>query len=240
MVILILVLILGVLLYFMFKIKMEKDELETKFAVLFEEKEELALKNSKYLKEINKMNSDIEELYKVFESNPNIINKTNTIKNEISNKFDSLVHSAFITKLEEELERKRRFPFIKFTVMDISLDFYDEYKSAYGDKVSKLITEINQKIQKHIRKIDILSKGKSEESIFLLLPMTDLRGAVVLAERIQDAVAKIDINIGAISLSISICEIENSAKPNVILGTLEQNKKLAIENGGNDIRVEKI
>ncbi len=114
-------------------------------------------------------------------------------------------HTFLISTLKYELSRTERFAkSMAFLMIDIDLfkQVNDTYGHLIGDEVLKEIVTI---IKAPIRAIDVLGRYGGEE-FGLLLPETNEKGAVVLAEKIRKHVEehKFSVSDGVQYVSISL------------------------------------
>lgn len=198
--------------------------------------------NEKFIEEISYLNELMDKMYQILKNvpslNPEILDKFKRYKEKRPTLH---MYKDFLKRFEEELERKRRYGVFKFSIMEISLDFYDEYLKLYGNKINEANSKLRNLIFKNLRKIDYLSKGKKDDRLYVLLPMTDLNGSTVVGKRIQDLVKKIgDSEKSIITLTISVCEVEEEIDIRNVITKLDLMRKESIESGGNIIKVEKI
>ncbi len=107
--------------------------------------------------------------------------------------------------LDKELERVERYSHIlSFVMMDIDhfKKINDTYGHPRGDEVLRAVADI---FEKKIRKPDIAARYGGEE-FALVLPETDIKGAVVLADRLRHLVEELKIKeeIKIIRVTISV------------------------------------
>jgi diguanylate cyclase (GGDEF)-like protein len=99
---------------------------------------------------------------------------------------------AFHSILEQEIERSRRFNTPLALVM-LDLDHFkqinDEYGHQQGDEVLALVADV---LRDFSRDIDAPARYGGEE-LAVILPQTDAQGAEQLAERIREAVERLEI-----------------------------------------------
>ncbi|MCA1833462.1 MAG: GGDEF domain-containing protein [Actinobacteria bacterium] len=105
--------------------------------------------------------------------------------------------------LAEETKRATRFG-RPFSVLMVDVDRFkrvnDEYGHAVGDRV---LVEIAARIRKAVRSdLDVVARYGGEE-FTVVLPETDPLGAVIVAEKIRDAVAVSPTEDG-IDLTVSV------------------------------------
>ncbi|BDU49552.1 diguanylate cyclase domain-containing protein [Haliovirga abyssi] len=161
---------------------------------------------------------------------------------EINNESNNLeIENAklFYKNLESELYRKGRNSAFIFSVIIVSIDYYEEYKKLYTEKVEEFKNRLETDLNYGRRKIDILSRGKKDDSWILLLPMTDKDGAAVVIDRIKNISKKYSDN-PVISLTIVALEVENCEDVNEIFFNLEERVKKLQNSGGNTSIVDKI
>jgi len=105
--------------------------------------------------------------------------------------------------VEKELYRAVRYD-THFSVIAFELDPFDEDLQHVGmDDMNLLVGEAARAIRKFVRDSD--SPGRTGERTFMaLLPETDVEGAMVLADRIREAVDRdYDLSIGKTHMTMS-------------------------------------
>jgi diguanylate cyclase (GGDEF)-like protein len=99
---------------------------------------------------------------------------------------------AFHTILEGEIERARRFQ-TPLALLMLDLDHFKEVNDRYGhqqgDEVLSMVADI---LRDFSRDIDAPARYGGEE-LAVVLPQTDTDGAAQLAERIREAVARLEV-----------------------------------------------
>ncbi len=126
----------------------------------------------------------------------------------------------FFELAENELNRARRF---RHTVSAIMLDVdhfkqvNDTYGHAVGDQVLRVLAE---RCRESIRDIDILGRYGGEE-FAIILPATDLSGAVSMAERLRQCISDTPIltERGDIAITTSL-GVASSVQPDGDVATL--------------------
>jgi diguanylate cyclase (GGDEF)-like protein len=95
---------------------------------------------------------------------------------------------------------------VAFVDIDHFKKINDNYGHESGDQILRLVADF---IKRQLRKEDTLARWGGEEFL-LLLPHTDLDGALVLAEKIRKTVAEHCFQIGdreyTVTLTIGLCE----------------------------------
>lgn len=153
--------------------------------------------------------------------------------------------NLFKKTMEKEIERRKRKSDLKFSVIMISIDFYDEYMKVYDNiEMETFKNEIIKFMESHLRKIDTVSYGTEEGSVYILLPMTAAEGAVILAARLQKKIESFKLEYKdkkiVATLTISVCETTKSENVEEIIGALYIMKKDGEEKGGNIVKIVKI
>lgn len=123
--------------------------------------------------------------------------------------------------------------------MEVSLDFYDEYKELYGEKTEEFVEKIRDIVMNTIRKVDYFSKGDRSDKMYIMLPVTDISGGIILGNRLQQIAGHISEE-SVVTVTISVCEIEKAMSSEEIMAEIERLRIEAIESGGNTIKVSKI
>ncbi len=98
-------------------------------------------------------------------------------------------HGYFQQRLEIELGRAARFGH-RLSVIMLDIDNFKQYNDRYGhprgDKVLQAVSTI---IRQNLREIDVAARYGGEEFI-LVLPETDVDGALAVAERIRKSMSE--------------------------------------------------
>jgi diguanylate cyclase (GGDEF)-like protein len=93
-------------------------------------------------------------------------------------------HHFFEKTLDEELERARRYK-STFSLLMFDIDHFKNFNDTYGHlQGDKIIREIARQLTRSIRQVDFPARYGGEE-FAVILPAVDVRGAVVVAERIR-------------------------------------------------------
>ena len=161
------------------------------------------------------MNTELSETTVSLESMTKIVAQRTQILEKLSN-TDPLTNVANRRALFErgnaEFLRVQR-SHNKFTIILLDCDLFkainDQYGHAFGDEVLKHICKI---CSEEIRSIDFFARYGGEEFI-ILLPESDVAGAVKTAKRIQKAIKdnppSLNGNEITVTLSLGICSVNN-------------------------------
>jgi diguanylate cyclase (GGDEF)-like protein len=149
-------------------------------------------------------------------------------------------HKEFFKLLRGELDRAKRFN-TDLSLLMIDVDnfkiFNDTYGHLTGDMALKMISK---GITRAVRKIDIVSRYGGEE-FTAILPETDQSGAIVLAERIKNEVASMNMSPVedervTLTVSIGICSCPaGNMTPDQIVSRADDASYLAKKTGKNRI-----
>jgi diguanylate cyclase (GGDEF)-like protein len=152
------------------------------------------------------------------------------------------LHRYLQTRLEEELERAKRYKReIAFLMTDIDhfKKFNDTYGHQIGDEVLKKVASI---IKERTRKSDIAARYGGEE-FAVVLPETSEDGAVQLAEyirkEIEDSVIEVDGRELKVTISIGVSYFNGSSSVEILKEELIKKADTALykskESGRNRV-----
>jgi diguanylate cyclase (GGDEF)-like protein len=112
-------------------------------------------------------------------------------------------HRYFQDHLEREISRVNRYSHLLSLIM-IDIDHFKKFNDTYGhqqgDTVLRSVAEV---LNDSIRKPDIAARYGGEE-FAIILPETDLKGALVLAERIRQFIEELEVKIDNQVLKVTI------------------------------------
>ncbi|MDO6441405.1 GGDEF domain-containing protein [Marinobacter sp. 2_MG-2023] len=128
---------------------------------------------------------------------------------------------AMHTLLEQEHSRAQRYGTTHSLILG-DLDRFKRVNDRYGHDIGDaVLKETARKLNGHMRAQDVLCRWGGEE-VLILLPETDLEGAIHLAEKLRVAIAEEPMHAGehlipqTISLGVTSCrgrnDIENAIK----------------------------
>lgn len=144
----------------------------------------------------------------------------------------------FKKRLEEEMLRAKRtgrtFSLIMFDV-DRFKGINDRYGHGVGDITLK---KISRTVKGRIRRTDVFARWGGEEFL-ILLPETDLRGAITLAEDLRRVINEIEIPAGErVSASFGVTEYRPEDTPQTLKERADKLLYKAKASGGNIIIAE--
>ncbi|MHC4570753.1 MAG: sensor domain-containing diguanylate cyclase [Planctomycetota bacterium] len=149
-------------------------------------------------------------------------------------------YKTFYEILEKELWRYRRYGG-HISVIMVDIDNLKRVNDAYGHRVGdRVIKEISKKIKACIRQIDTAARYGGDE-FAVILPNTSLDDALVVAERMVDAVSSSPITWKkeqiALSISVGLGQYEAEISPEDITSRSDQALYTAKQAGKNTVRI---
>ena len=75
--------------------------------------------------------------------------------------------------------------------------------------------------------------------MYIMLPVTDISGGIILGNRLQQIVGQITEE-SVVTVTVSVCEVEKAENVEAVMAEIERLRIEAIESGGNTIKVSKI
>ena len=105
--------------------------------------------------------------------------------------------------LEQEFNRTKRHP-SDFSLAILDIDFFkkvnDTYGHQYGDYVLKTVSDL---MKSSFRKTDLLYRYGGEELI-MIMPETNIEGAVIPVQRLRRAVEEYDFNYNGVPSKVTV------------------------------------
>lgn len=155
---------------------------------------------------------------------------------------DSLTHIYnrlhFSHFLDAEIDKTKRYGG-KFSIIFFDLDRFKKVNDNYGHLVGdNTLEQVSNLVSKANRNADIFARYGGEEFI-ILTPETDLKGALIHAERLRKDIESYDFQtVGHITSSFGVAEFDvEKDKANDVLSRADKALYMAKECGRN--RVEK-
>jgi len=151
-------------------------------------------------------------------------------------------HHFFEKNLDEELERARRYK-STFSLVMFDIDHFKKFNDIYGHlQGDRIIREIARIMCKAIRQVDFPARYGGEE-FALILPAVDVKGALVVAERIRKRVEAFGFpsaNGGEplhVTISVGVTEFdpESAYAPSEIIREADRALYQSKENGRNRV-----
>jgi two-component system cell cycle response regulator len=153
-------------------------------------------------------------------------------------------HHFFEKTLDEELERARRYK-STFSLVMFDIDHFKKFNDAYGHlQGDRIIRDIAKLLCKSIRQVDFPARYGGEE-FAVILPAVDVKGALVVAERLRkkvetyafpaaDGGAALHVTI---SVGVTEFEAESAYAPTEIIREADRALYQSKERGRNRVTV---
>jgi diguanylate cyclase (GGDEF)-like protein len=111
-------------------------------------------------------------------------------KRSITDSLTGICNRQYILdRLRQEMERSKRYGSV-FSLLMLDIDHFKKVNDTYGHvEGDAALIRFSQAIVRSLRTVDILGRYGGEEFL-AILPETDLKGAVVAAERIRLAMSE--------------------------------------------------
>ena len=112
-------------------------------------------------------------------------------------------YQHFQNIMDDELYRSKRYRF-PLTLMMLDLDYFKKVNDTYGhlagDYVLRVVSEY---LRQAMRQSDVVARYGGEE-FAVLLPETPAEGAFILAERLREKLASVELNYGEHKLHVTM------------------------------------
>ncbi len=124
-----------------------------------------------------------------------------------------ITHAHFKEQLASRFYEARRFN-QPLSLMFIDIDHFKRINDTYGHQTGdEVLRQVCRVIQERVRACDVAARYGGEE-IAVLLPQTDLPGAMILAERMREAISDLSVTdlrgqaIVSVTASLGVSELE--------------------------------
>jgi diguanylate cyclase (GGDEF)-like protein len=149
-------------------------------------------------------------------------------------------HKTFYEILEKELWRSRRYGG-QISLIMVDIDNLKKINDTYGHRAGdKVIREISRKIKECIRQIDTAARYGGDE-FAVILPNTALADAIIVAERMVEAVAHSPAiwkkDHIALSISVGLGQYDADTNPEDITSGSDRALYKAKQAGKNTVRI---
>ncbi len=153
-------------------------------------------------------------------------------------------HHFFEKTLDEELERARRYK-STFSLVMFDIDHFKKFNDAYGHlQGDRIIRDIAKLLGKSIRQVDFAARYGGEE-FAVILPAVDVKGAMVVAERLRRKVEACDFASATggpalhVTISVGVTEFdpESAYAPTEIIREADRALYKSKETGRNRVTV---
>ncbi len=148
-------------------------------------------------------------------------------------------HKAFTDRLADEFRRAQRYDDSLALVM-LDVDFFKAINDTHGHPVGdEVLTRIAQALRKAVRETDFLARYGGEE-FAVLLPRTNLAGALTVSERVHQDVHRLRLGSTqqirvTVSLGVSAYPGRNISSPEALIRTADEALYRSKREGRNKI-----
>ena len=102
-----------------------------------------------------------------------------------------ITHSYFEFLLDKEIERAKRYK-NPFSIVMFDVDHFKSFNDTYGHPVGdRVLKAISKTVKDLLRKVDVVARYGGEE-FSIILPETDISGAMVISEKLRKAVEMLE------------------------------------------------
>ncbi len=149
---------------------------------------------------------------------------------------------AYDKKIEEEMDRFLRYKNI-FSLLIIDADKFKNINDTYGHAIGdRCLQEMIKRTRPLLRKNDMLARYGGEEFV-VIMPETDIKGAMMVAERIRQTIEKIEFlykkETVRVTVSIGVsCIKEGDKSPTDLFDRADMAVYKAKENGRNQVMIQ--
>ena len=148
---------------------------------------------------------------------------------------------ALMEKLEEELDRMRRYE-LSVSVLMIDLDRFKEVNDTRGHLAGdRVLQQLGEMLRQEVRSVDVVARYGGEEFV-ITLPETSLPGAMVFAERIRERIAAHDFADSAeplnatVSIGVAAVSPGDAVDPDGVIALADEALYRAKHGGRNLVR----
>jgi diguanylate cyclase (GGDEF)-like protein len=140
--------------------------------------------------------------------------------------------------LQCELERSERTK-APFAIILVDVDSLRNINESYGNAAGDdLLVAVAATLQDHVRVTDIVGRWSGEEFL-IILPDTDGKGAVTLAEKIRTIVENTDLKIvGKLTASFGVSAYRKDLLPATLISRAHAARNRAREKGQNRVECQ--
>ncbi|MET0026097.1 MAG: GGDEF domain-containing protein [Candidatus Thiodiazotropha sp.] len=155
--------------------------------------------------------------------------------------FDSLTgvknRTAFDSNFRRDMEINRR-NLTDLAIIVLDIDFFKRFNDRYGHAVGDLVlSQVAKTVEQTIRGSDALYRVGGEEFV-VVLNATDLKGAKLLAERIRERVAALNIEglkSAKVTLSLGVSLMSEDDLPQTLFERADQALYQAKRSGRDQV-----
>jgi len=153
-----------------------------------------------------------------------------------------LFNRRYFTEMSESLLDLAKREKTQSAIIMLDIDKFKNVNDTYGHKIGDdVIISLSKLLQKFTRKSDVVSRWGGEEFV-VLLPHTDLDGALVIAQKIRVSVENFSLQVNdnkvlkfTISIGVSAVDTQNDLNIEASIGRADEALYEAKESGRNKV-----
>lgn len=108
-----------------------------------------------------------------------------------------------LDSLKDEVERYRRYS-RPFCIAMLDIDYFKQVNDQHGHELGDtVLVEISRVLEAEIRDLDLCGRWGGEEFL-IILPETELDKALVVLDRVRNAVSDLNVRVGEEALSVTV------------------------------------
>jgi diguanylate cyclase (GGDEF)-like protein len=184
---------------------------------------------------------DLSVLATLAQQTVNAIESARHYERSILDELTGLYQKKYLfQRLQDELLRFERYG-STFALLMLDLDSFKPMNDQFGHLTGdRYLRALGEAIRQNLRAADIPCRYGGEE-FAIILPETDLPGATVIAERIREAVEKLELREGArpvhttVSIGIAVQEGQRTASAQHLVERADQALYAAKRAGKNRV-----
>jgi diguanylate cyclase (GGDEF)-like protein len=150
---------------------------------------------------------------------------------------------AFDQYLEKEWARARRPPYSPLAVIILDLDFFKQYNDHYGHVLGDECLKQVAKVLQSGRRVSDLTARIGGEEFSVILPATDIDGAMTVAETLRRRIEGLRVEhmrspMGVVTASFGVAVATNDGNEKIqdVMQAADKALYGAKENGRNRVR----
>jgi diguanylate cyclase (GGDEF)-like protein len=156
----------------------------------------------------------------------------------VTDELTGLLNRRYLQpRLEEEIKRSNRYGYpMSFVLIDI--DDFGKFNKDFGILVGdEVLRQAVKAMTSTLRGEDVAARYGGEE-FCVLLPQTNLKEAVAIAERMRQSVEKIDFPSRKITISLGVTTFSrNVSTSETIIKTADEALRKAKQSGKNNVQI---
>ncbi len=137
--------------------------------------------------------------------------------------------------LQIELERSERTK-APFSIILMDIDALKTINDVYGNPIGdKVLVELAESLKINVRSTDIVGRWGGKEFL-IILPDTEVNGAIVLAEKLREIVEKTEFEkVGKLTASFGVTAYRKDLLPATLISRVDLARNKAKQQGRNRV-----